>query len=172
MISYKTVIKKFKEQGEKTGWTYIEVSAAIAEQLNPGCKKSFRVKGKFDQYSFDGMSMLPMGEGNFIIALKADVRKAIKKKAGDELNVQLAFQKKAYEIAADFLACLEDEPVAYEHFSSLPGSHRNYFSKWIESAKTEPTRTKRIVQAVNALAKKWGYAEMIRAQKAQKNDFR
>lgn len=172
MIAYKTVIKKFKEQGEKTGWTYIEVSATIAEQLNPGCKKSFRVKGKFDQYSFDGMSMLPMGEGNFIIALKADVRKAIKKKAGDELNVQLTFQKKAYEIDAGFLACLEDEPAALAYFNSLPGSHRNYFSKWIESAKTEPTRTKRIVQAVNALAKKWGYAEMIRAQKAQKNDFR
>ena len=171
MIAFKTVIKKFKEQGEKTGWTYIEVAASIAEQVNPACKKSYRVKGKFDQYSFDGMTMLPMGEGNFIIALKADVRKAIKKKAGDDLTVQLSFQDKAYEIAADFLACLEYDPTALAFFNSLPGSHRNYFSKWIESAKTEPTRTKRIVQAVNALAKKWGYAEMIRAQKAQKNDF-
>ncbi len=171
MIAFKTVIKKFKEQGEKTGWTYIEVSAQDAETINPGCKKSFRVKGKFDNYSFEGMNMLPMGEGNFIIALKSDIRKIIKKKAGDFLNVQLSFQKKAYEIAADFLACLEDEPTALAYFNTLPTSHRNYFSKWIESAKTEPTRTKRIIQAVDALSKKWGYVEMIRADKDHKNRF-
>nr|MBP8244154.1 YdeI/OmpD-associated family protein [Chitinophagaceae bacterium] len=47
-------------------------------------------------------------------------------------------------------------------FESLTGSHQRYFSKWIDSAKTEPTRVKRITMAVNALAKKWGYGEMIR----------
>jgi hypothetical protein len=44
----------------------------------------------------------------------------------------------------------------------LPGSHRNYFSKWIDSAKTDATKTKRIAMAVNALSKKWGYPEMMR----------
>ncbi len=172
MVRFTTTILKFKSQGEKTGWTYIAITAAHAEQLNPGCKKSFRVKGKFDNYTFDGMSLLPMGEGNFIIPLKADVRKALKKRAGDELKVYLAFQEKAYEIASDFFECLTDEPAALIFFNTLPGSHRNYFSKWIESAKTEITRTKRIAQAVDALLKKMGYAEMIRAQKDHKDAFR
>ncbi|MFY7838988.1 MAG: YdeI/OmpD-associated family protein [Lacibacter sp.] len=167
MISFETIIKKFEKQGEKTGWTYILIPAAIAEKINPGCKKTFRVKGKFDALAFDAMTLLPMGEGDFIIPLKADVRKAIGKRAGDKLNVQLALQSKAYEIAADFMDCLEDEPKALEHFQSLTGSHRNYFSKWIESAKTEETRTKRIVLAVNALARKMGYPEMIREQTAK-----
>ncbi|RXK62164.1 DUF1905 domain-containing protein [Lacibacter luteus] len=167
MISFETIIKKFEKQGEKTGWTYILIPAAIAEKINPGCKKTFRVKGKFDAFAFDAMTLLPMGEGDFIIPLKADVRKAIDKRAGDKLKVQLALQAKAYEIAADFMECLEDEPKALQHFQSLAGSHRNYFSKWIESAKTEETRTKRIVLAVNALARKMGYPEMIREQQAK-----
>ena len=167
MIRFETIIKKFDKQGEKTGWTYIDIPAAIAEQLCPGNKKSFRVKGTFDAFAFDGMTMLPMGEGDFIIPLKADVRKAIKKRAGDQLSVQLSFQPKAYELAADFMACLEDEPVALTYFNTLTGSHRNYFSKWIESAKTEDTRTKRIALAVNALVRKMGYAEMVREQAAK-----
>ncbi len=45
MLKFTTTIKKFDKQGEKTGWTYIEIPAAIAQQLNPENRKSFRVKG-------------------------------------------------------------------------------------------------------------------------------
>lgn len=165
MVRFKATIQKFQKQGEKTGWTYISIPQKVAEQINPGVKKSYRVKGRLDAYVFDGISLLPMGEGDFIIPLKADIRKKLGKRAGETLMAELELQQKAYEIDADFLACLEDEPVAFNFFNTLPNGHRNYFSKWIESAKTEPTRAKRIALAVNALAKKWGYAEMIRAQK-------
>ena len=80
MVRYQTIIKKFAEQGEKTGWTYIEISTEIAQQIYPNHKKSFRVKGKLDAYEFSGVSLLPMGKGAFIMALKAEVRKKIKKK--------------------------------------------------------------------------------------------
>ncbi|WP_407520424.1 YdeI/OmpD-associated family protein [Lacibacter sp. MH-610] len=165
MVRFKATIQKFQKQGEKTGWTYISIPQKVAEQINPGVKKSYRVKGRLDAYVFDGISLLPMGEGDFIIPLKADIRKKLGKRAGETLMAELELQQKAYEIDADFMACLEDEPAALRFFETLPKGHRNYFSKWIESAKTEPTRAKRIALAVNALAKKWGYAEMIRAQK-------
>ena len=42
MVKFTTSILKFKEQGEKTGWTYIDVPAKIAEQLKPNNKKSFQ----------------------------------------------------------------------------------------------------------------------------------
>ena len=153
--------------GEKTGWSYILIPAAVSEKINPGFKKSYRVKGKLDAWEFDGISLLPMGDGDFIMPLKTEIRKAIRKRAGDELNVQLALQSKAYEIASDFLACLEEEPAAHTYFQSLTGSHRNYFSKWIESAKTDATRTKRIAMAMNALVRKMGYPEMIREETAK-----
>ncbi len=171
MIKFTTTILKFKEKGEKTGWTYILIPAKLSQQLNPGVKKSYRVQGKFDQYSFDALAMIPMGEGDFIIPLKTDIRKAIKKNAGADVQVQLAVQPKGYELDAEFLECLHDEPKALAFFNSLTGSHRNYFSKWIESAKTSATKTKRIAMAVNALAKKWGYPEMIRAETQKRKDL-
>lgn len=171
MTGFKTTILKFNEQGEKTGWSYIKIPAAVSEQLKPGNKKSFRVKGSIDSYVFDGISLLPMGGGHFIIPLNAEIRKAIGKQKGATVHVQLELQDKPYEIAADFLECLKDEPRAFEFFNKLTGSHRNYFSKWIESAKTEPTRIKRITMAVNALSKKWDYGQMIRSQKQNRDDL-
>jgi len=63
MIDFTTTILQFGQQGEKTGWHYIEIPADIAQQLKPGNKKSFRVKGKLDHFSFSGVALLPMGGG-------------------------------------------------------------------------------------------------------------
>src|ERR1700709_2066324 len=89
MLSYNTIILQFGEQGEKTGWSYIEVPADLAQQLKPGNKKSFRVRGMLDGLAVKGMALMPMGSGNFIMALKADVRKAIHKNAGAMLQVKI-----------------------------------------------------------------------------------
>jgi hypothetical protein len=165
MISFTTTILKFESQGEKTGWTYIAIPAEIAVQLQPGSKKSFRVKGKLDEHAISGVALVPMGGGDYIMALNATLRKAIGKKKGASIKVTLVVDKLPYQINAAFMDCLEDEPAALSYFQSLPLAHRNYFSKWIESAKTEPTKVKRIAQAVSALARKMGFPEMLRAKK-------
>ncbi|MEO7961066.1 MAG: YdeI/OmpD-associated family protein [Ginsengibacter sp.] len=168
MAKYDTVIKKFGEQGEKSSWHYIEVPAAIADEIKKGYKKSFRVKGSLDNYKIERTSLLPMGGGNFIIPLKADVRKFLGKRKGAIVLVKIEEDKRPVEISSDFMQCLRDEPKALEHFNSLPGSHRNYFSKWIDSAKTEETKTSRIARAVNGLALQLGYPEMMRTGRNEK----
>ena len=165
MVQFTTTIKQFDQQGEKTGWTYIEVPSEIAEKLMPGNRKGFRVKGKLDDFSIKGIALLPMGSGNFILTLNADLRRGIRKRKGAMLKVKLQVDPEGYKLNEDFIACLNDEPTARKFFDGLTGSHRNYFSKWIDSAKTEPTKIKRIAMAVNALSKKWGYPEMIRNNK-------
>ena len=162
-VKFTTRINKFDKQGEKTGWTYIEIPAAIAQKLNPGTKKSFRVKGYLDAFKISGVALIPMGGGAFIIAVNASMRKSIGKRHGAMVEVRLQVDKKEFEFNKDFMICLEDEPAAKLFFNTLSGSHQRYFSKWIDSAKTQSTRVKRITKAVNALAKKWGYTEMIRA---------
>ena len=106
-----------------------------------------------------------MGDGDYIMALNAEVRRKIRKGKGASLKVQLEFDEKPLTISGDLLECLHDEPGALSYFRSLNKSHQGYFSKWIESAKTEPTRAKRIALAVNALAKGLGFPEMLRSQK-------
>ena len=154
---------QFESQGENTGWTYIDIPADIAQQLKPGNKKSFRVKGMLDGLAVAGMALMPMGAGNFILALKADVRKAIRKNAGAMLTVKLEEDKDyKVEVPADLQECFDFEPEAFEQFNSLPKSHRDYFIKWIESAKTNETRAKRVVNTINAMLRKWSYNTMIR----------
>lgn len=80
------------------------------------------------------------------------------------LDVQLTEDKSDFVFNADLIECLKDEPAAEKYFQSLTGSHQRYFSKWIDSAKTDATKAKRIAMAVNALAKGWGYPEMIRSK--------
>ncbi|RYD71709.1 MAG: hypothetical protein EOP53_23195, partial [Sphingobacteriales bacterium] len=43
-----------------------------------------------------------------------------------------------------------------------------YYSKWIESAKTEPTKTKRIAIVVSGLARHMDYGAMLREQRDNK----
>lgn len=171
MITFTTTILKFASQGEKTGWTYITIPAAIAQQLKPGNKKSFRVKGKLDNYAFNLIALLPMGEGDFIMALNNTIRKAIRKQKGDSLKVQLEVDDKTIQLSPELLECLADEPAALAAFNKMPVSHRHYYSKWIESAKTEATKTKRIAHTVTALSKGIDYGTMLRSLQKDKNDM-
>ena len=82
MIEFTATLKQFSEQGEKTGWTYIEIPIDIAQQLKPGNKKSFRVRGKLDKYPIEHIALMPMGAGVFIMAVNADMRKGMGKKKG------------------------------------------------------------------------------------------
>ena len=162
MISYNATILKFDKQGEKTGWTYIEIPADVAHQLKPNTKTSFRVKGKLDNYSIKAVALLPMGAGNFIMPINGVMRKALGKRHGAQLKIQLEADNKPLKLSEDFMTCLADEPQALAAFNKIPKSVQNYFSKWIESAKTEPTKAMRIARAVNALARSQSFQEMIR----------
>src|SRR5258708_3687810 len=166
MIEFNTIILQFEEQGEKTGWSYIEVPADLAQQIKPGNKKSFRVRGMLDGLAVKGMALMPMGDGNFIMALKAEIRKGIHKNAGAMLQVRIEEDTDyKVEVPDDLQECFEFEPEALEFFKSLPKSHRDYFIKWINGAKTNETRAKRIINTVNAMLRKWKYTEMMRAMK-------
>lgn len=163
VAAFQAILEKFDQQGEKTGWTYIRIPKKIAEQLHPGGKQSFRVKGSLDDLAVQSLALLPMGGGDYILPLKAAMRKALKKQKGDRLKVKIEADTQELKINGDLLDCLQDEPAALAFFNGLAPSHQRYFSKWIEDAKTPATRTRRVALCINALAKEWDYGQMIRA---------
>ncbi len=165
MTRFTATIKKFEKQGEKTGWTYIEIPAFVAKTMNSSNKKGFRVKGKLDNYDFYMIALLPMGGGDFIMALNAAMRKAIKKQKGATVQVQMMVDTNEIKPPVELIECLEDEPQAMQYFNSLTKGHQNYFTNWIRSAKTDPTKAKRIAATLNALNKKWDFGQMLRAMK-------
>ena len=161
MVKFKTAILKFASKGEKTGWTYIEIPADVAQKLKRGNKKSFRVKGKLDHFAIKGIALLPMGNGNFIMALNAGMRKGIGKRHGAMLSAELEEDKAPLKYDAELLQCLDDEPDAKKFFYELTKSHQGYYSKWIASAKTQSTKAKRIAQCIEALLRKQHYGQMV-----------
>lgn len=167
MVSYTTTIQRFDSAKEKTGWSFIIISAAQLSKLNPGTRTSFRVKGSIDSYVLNKNAVIPMGDGTFMLPLNGTIRKAIGKQRGDKVKVVLEVDNRKLELSKDLMTSLRDDPAALAHFNSLTMSHRQYFSKWIESAKTAHTKTKRIVLAVIALSQKKGFGEMLRENKSR-----
>lgn len=168
MVTFTTAIQQFAQQGEKTGWTYVEIPVDIAQELKPGNKKSFRVKGKLDKYPIAGVALIPMGGGRFILAVNAAMRKGIHKKKGSMLEVQLAVDNNPIAIPPEFLTCLADEPKAKAFFDQMKLSHRNYFIKWLGGVKSEAAVAKRIAQVITALSRGQDYVGMMRSQKAER----
>jgi len=154
--------------GDKTGWTYIEIKQEQAQILFPNNKKSFRVKGTLDEYKIKGVAVLPMGDGEFILPINAEMRKGTGKKEGDTLKVQVEYDKDVYVLDADLVVCLNEDKDARRAFNALTNSHQNYFSKYIESAKTSATKANRIALTMEAMLKGMSYVEMIRASKELK----
>ena len=165
MVQFSAIMQKFADQGEKTGWTYIEIPSDIALQLKPGNKRSFRVKGKLDNYSFEGLALIPMGGGNFIMALNAAIRKGIGKRKGATVLVRMLVDESPPKLDTEFMECLADEPEGLSFFKTLGPGHQRYFSNWINSAKTDATKTRRIAHALNALSNHQDFGQMLRAIK-------
>jgi hypothetical protein len=172
MIKFTTTLLQFGQQGEKTGWTYIQIPAKLSDKLKPGNKKSYRVKGKIDSFPIEGIALLPMGEGDFIMAINAAMRKGIRKSRGATVKVELETHDKfEIKLPRELMECLEQEPAAISFFKTLAKGHQSYFIKWVVSAKTIETKAKRMAQMIAALAKKQDFGMMLRSLKQNRSDM-
>ena len=163
MITFKAQLQKFGNKGEKTGWTYIDIPEKLAQKIKPNCKKSFRVKGKIDDHIIKALALTPVGDGNFILAIKAEIRKSIKKIHGASVEIHIEEDADDFILNKALITCLNDEPAALNFFNNLPSSHQNWFSNWVKSAKGEVTITKRIAVIVNACSNKMSFSDMMKS---------
>src|SRR3954464_5812261 len=117
MVNFRAIVQRFGEQGEKTGWTYLQVPEEIASQLMPGNKKSFRVKGRLDGFVFEQTALIPMSGGNFIMPLNTSVRKNLGKKKAKTIEFFMEVDSSMVQICPALLQCLADEPQALQYFN-------------------------------------------------------
>lgn len=103
------------------------------------------------------------------MTLNASVRNWLGKTKGAIVKVQMEVDPAPVPLSPELLECLADEPPKHSYFNKLPGSHQQYYSKWIESAKTEVTKAKRIARTVAACERGMSFGEMMRSYKNENN---
>lgn len=140
-----------------SGWTYTMIPEILPDPNNPfGWVK---VRGSIDGYEIKKYHLMPSGKGTLFLAIKAEIRKKIKKQVGDYVHIILYPDNEQIEIPEEFLMCLEDDSEALQFFNSLNESEQYNYIKWIYSAKTEQTKVNRIAQTLVRLSKRKKFAE-------------
>jgi hypothetical protein len=170
MIHHTAIVERFGSMGEKTGWTYVTIPAAIARLIKDD-RRSFRVKGTLAGHPIAMVALIPMGEGDFILPLNDRLRRGMGPAAreGNEVDMVLELDLTPQTIDEELLLCLADEPHAMQAFEAMPRSHQRYFSKWVQEAKTAPTRAKRIAMTVEAMLRGFDFGQMLRHEREQRN---
>lgn len=145
-------LQKFPGKG---GWTFAAIPE-VAQNKN----SSFgwvKVNGSIDGYELKNYNLAPMGNGQMFLPVKKEIRKHIKKEAGDWVHVILFAQTNEYSVPDEFMLCLEDEPVARQYFQSLSAEEKDKYIQWIFAAKTDELRVERIVQSIHRLSLKFPF---------------
>jgi uncharacterized protein YdeI (YjbR/CyaY-like superfamily) len=91
--------------------------------------------------------------GEFLVGLSRAVREAAGVEAGDTttLELELDTEPREVDVPAALTAALEEAPEARAAFEGMAFTHRKEYARWIEEAKREETRERRVEQAVEML---------------------
>jgi hypothetical protein len=113
--------------------------------------KRFPVLATVDGYSWR-TTVARMG-GEFLVGLNRSVRDAARVEAGDTADVRLELDTAPREVEVP--VALEDalatDPSARSAFDALAYTHRKEYSRWIDEAKRDDTRERRVAQALQML---------------------
>ncbi|HZX73196.1 MAG TPA: YdeI/OmpD-associated family protein [Cyclobacteriaceae bacterium] len=147
LVNKKYLLEKFPGKG---GWTFARIPDITPDKhAHFGWRK---VRGTIDGYEISKYHLMPMGDGRLFLPVKAEIRKQIKKEAGDYVRVILYPDNEPLQVPKEMLLCLKDEPSALKFFKSLSESEQKFYIQWIYSAKKEETKIDRLAKTVNRLA--------------------
>ncbi|WP_346928996.1 YdeI/OmpD-associated family protein [Clostridium sp.] len=148
-------MEKFKGQLKEAmgkGGAYIEIPFNVEEVFGA---KRVKVKATFDGVPYRG-SIVRMGTECHIIGVTKDIRKRINKDVGDyvEVIVEKDDEERKIDLPEDFKIRIEESKEIYDFWNSLSYSNQKKYVDYIDSAKKEETRKKRIEDSINKLINK------------------
>ena len=147
LVDKEYLLEKFPCKG---AWTYTEIP-----EIPPDKKSPFgwvKVKGSIDGFEIKKYHLMPSGKGTLLLFVKSEVRKKIKKEAGNYVHIILYPDNDPLEIPEELLLCLQNDPKALQVFNSLSENEQHKYIKWIYSAKTDQTKVDRIIKTIAKLS--------------------
>ena len=141
------------------GWTY-----TLIPEIPPDPHAPFgwvKVRGTVDGVPIMGYHLMPGNHGSkqLFLSVKAELRRKIKKEAGDWVHITLWRDDTPAEVPEELRLCIEGDPVAQEFFATLTESQQQAYVRWIYSAKSEQTRIDRMAKTVAALSARLKFAD-------------
>lgn len=114
-----------------------------------------RIRGSIDGIAFKGLSLMPMGEGVHCFPVKAEMRRAMGKDAGDPVSIVLEqdHDKPVVEVPAELTAAFKASKEAKKMFYSYSESMQREHCRYISEGKKKETRENRAVATVLKLEK-------------------
>jgi hypothetical protein len=136
------------ELGGRTA-TGIPVPDEVVDALGAGRRPAVRVSIGEHTYR----STVGSRGGRFMVPLSAENRQGAGVAAGDEVDVDLELDTESREVTVppDLAEALGRDDEARRVFDGLPYSHQLRWVLSIEDAKTEQTRQRRVVKAIEGL---------------------
>jgi Bacteriocin-protection, YdeI or OmpD-Associated/Domain of unknown function (DUF1905) len=130
--------------------TAIVLDDAQVAELGEGAKR-FPVVATVNGYTWR-TSVAKMG-GEYLVGLSKAVREAADVGLESEVDVVLELDSKPREVEVPpaLAAALEQHPDVKEKFDALAFTHRKEYARWIEEAKRDETRAKRVETALEML---------------------
>jgi hypothetical protein len=114
-----------------------------------GSKARVPVRGTINGFPFRS-SVFPMGGGNHYMAVNRATREGAGAKGGDSVSVvmEVDTEPRVVAVPADFKKALARNKEVKAAFDKLSYTHRKEFVQWVEGAKKEETRARRIEKAL------------------------
>lgn len=146
LINRKFTLERFPGKG---GWTFV-----CLPEAKPDVKRRFgmvKVKGTIDDFEINQYNLMPMRDGRLFLPIRAEIRKKIKKEAGDTVHITLYPDDTPIKAPREMIQCLRDEPAAWKFYQSLTEAEQKAYIDWIYTAKKEETKVERLAKTVNRL---------------------
>lgn len=158
IVNEKILLEKYEGKG---GWTYARVPKTLANSRKAfGWKK---LKGTIDNYEVE-CTLMPMNKEQWFLPVKAEIRKAINKQAGDYVQVVLYAEVQEMHTPEEFLLCLEDDPEALKNYHDLPDKEKKLYLDWIFEVNDEETQVQRMADAIDKLSRGEKMANKFKSQ--------
>ena len=144
LVNKKILLEKFQGKG---GWTYTRL---------PGVKPDphahfgwIKVRGLIDDFEIRQYHLMPMGNGELFLPVRAEIRKKIKKQAGDTVKVILYRDEEDIYIPEELQSCLDLNPDAKKSFTKLQADQQRDIIQYIYKLKNPENRAERIAELMN-----------------------
>lgn len=134
------------------GGAFVEVPFDVEAAF--GAKRP-KVKAMIEGVLYRGI-LSRMGGPNHILVILKEIRAKIGKSFGDEvkITVELDTEPRVVEVPKDLIKELKKHKEAKAFFDKLSYTHQREYVMWINEAKKDETRARRIAQTVEHLKPK------------------